>query len=192
MGKGDQTGKQIVTQQVSNADNTLQNGPSNQAQSILLGQVQKSNDELNQINAGNFAGVPLVQAVNQAANLMRNYTPKPSGSAALAANENGAGGGYADQEEAYRKRLLQDEVGNATVGAVQAERNYDTSVLFPGTSAIDQFDLQKAATYGQLAGQGNQLYNTSQQYGFWSNLGRSFGSSLGRIGGDAGGAGAWG
>lgn len=189
MGHGNDTGKQIVTQNVGNADTTLANGPSSVVNPLIQKRVEKASSDLDQIDAGNFAGLPLVQAVNDAANRMRSYTPKPSGSAALSANAGGAGGGYADQEAAYNKRLLNDQVGNATVGAVQAERNNAIGTLFPGSAQLDQFDLQKAATYGGLAGQGNALYNTQQNNSFWSNLSKSFGQGLGQnlSGANAGG-----
>lgn len=129
-----------------------------------------------------------MNAVNQAAQRMRSWNPSPAGDAALAANASG-GSGYATQENEYRKRLQDNTIANIMPQAVEAERSNALGTLFPGAQQIDQFDLQKAATYGGLAGQGNALYGTQQNNSFWSNLSKSFGQGLGQnlSGANAGG-----
>lgn len=140
--------------------------------------INQQGQNLQDIQAGKFGGLPLVNAVKAGADRARSWNPAPLGDAALAANASG-GSGYATAENEMRKRMLDNTVSNLVPQAVEQERNYATGVLFPGAQAESAFGLAKSAALTGNANAAANLYNMSSQNGFWNHLTNSFGNSLG-------------
>src|SRR5882757_360193 len=101
MGSGNDEAKQLANKADQSSVKTLDNSTFNP---LAKAGIDKAGTDLQDIQAGRFGGLPLVQAVNQAANRLKSWNPAPMGDAALAAGASGDGG-YALQQENYRKRL---------------------------------------------------------------------------------------
>lgn len=148
--------------------------------------TDQAGQNLTNIQKGDFSGLPLVNAVKAGADRARSWNPSPVGDAALASNAAG-GSGYATAENELRKRQMDNTVSNLVPQAVQAEQQNAYGALFPGSQMMSAFELAKANALNGVAGQANNIYQTSGNMGFFNKFGSNFfgslGSSLGSISG---------
>lgn len=150
---------------------------------LIEKQVKYASDTLDKIHNKDYSGLPLVSAINSAAERMRAFQPKPSGEAALAASAAGNGGGYAQQQEAYRRRVLDNQVGNLVPEAVQAEEQNAKSTLFPGAEFLSNFDLARAGQYLGNTNSAASIYNANRANSFGNQFKGAFASALGKFAG---------
>jgi len=183
LGSGNDQAKQLANKADTSSVTTLDNSTFNP---LAKAGIDRAGTDLQNIQAGKFGSLPLVQAVNQAANRLKSWNPAPMGDAALAAGASGQGG-YATAEDSYRRRLQDRAVSDLMPQAVEAERNYSSSILYPGAQGESAYDLAKAAGYAGAGGQAANLYNLESNNGFWNHLTNSLGQSLGQsLGGVSG------
>ncbi len=140
--------------------------------------TDQAGKNLTNIQAGDFSGLPLVNAVKQGADRARSWNPPAVGDAALASNAAG-GSGYAVAENELRKRQMDNTVSNLVPQAVQAEQQNNYGVLFPGAQMTSAFELARANALAGTSSNANNVYNTSANTGFFNKFGGSFFSSLG-------------
>jgi len=137
--------------------------------------------ELEGMGKGDFSGIDEVSNINTAANRVRSMSRTPIGDAEL--GKYSADPNYTQQLDSYNKRVFDASVGDATLGAVEDARNYDTNLLLQGGAQGLQARQGQANAYEGTLGVAQQGVQFSRRPSFWSQLALAGAGAAGQIGG---------
>lgn len=124
--------------------------------------------ELTSMGHGDMSGIDEVNSINNAANRVRTMSRSKIGDAQLGSYS--ADPNFTQQLDSYNKRVFDASVGDATLGAVESARDYDTNLLEQGAAQGLQARQGQAGLYDSTLGVAQQGVQFSRRPSFWSQL----------------------
>lgn len=124
--------------------------------------------ELTGIGHGDLSGIDEVNNINNAASRVRSMSRTKIGDEKLA--NYASDPNYVAQLGDYNKRVFDASVGDATIGAVEDARNYDTNLLLQGGAQGLQARQGQAGMDVSTLPVAQQAVQFSRRPSFWQNL----------------------